>query len=63
MRILTRSLLLVVLLGAAACATRPAVDTNGAAAGNCDAVRCAACPAGQHPTLKPPDCCKCVADQ
>jgi hypothetical protein len=63
MRIFTRSLLLVGLLGVAACATRPAVDAEGAAARNCDAVRCAACPEGQHPTLKPPDCCKCVADK
>jgi hypothetical protein len=23
-------------------------------------VRCAACPEGQTPALKPPNCCKCV---
>lgn len=27
---------------------------------DCSTVRCAACPEGQHPALKPPDCCKCV---
>lgn len=29
---------------------------------DCSTVRCAACPTGQHPILKPPDCCKCVPD-
>lgn len=27
---------------------------------DCSTVRCAACPEGQTPALKPPDCCKCV---
>lgn len=27
---------------------------------DCSAVRCAACPEGQTPALKPPDCCRCV---
>ena len=36
-------------------------DTMGdKAKGDCSTVRCAACPEGQHPALKPPDCCKCV---
>lgn len=27
---------------------------------DCSTVRCVACPEGQTPRLKPPDCCKCV---
>ena len=27
---------------------------------DCSTVRCAACPEGQTPALKPPNCCKCV---
>lgn len=38
------------------------VATPAAQATNCDNVRCMACPAGQHPKLTPPDCCKCVPD-
>jgi len=29
---------------------------------DCSTVRCASCPAGSHPALKPPDCCRCVPD-
>ena len=29
---------------------------------DCSTVRCAACPAGQHPALTPPDCCRCIPD-
>ena len=29
---------------------------------DCSTVRCAACPEGQTPALKPPDCCRCVPD-
>jgi hypothetical protein len=29
---------------------------------DCSLVRCEACPAGQHPKLTPPDCCRCVKD-
>jgi hypothetical protein len=29
---------------------------------DCSTVRCAACPAGQHPALRPPDCCRCIPD-
>lgn len=29
---------------------------------DCSTVRCAACPTGQHPVLRPPDCCRCVPD-
>ena len=59
MRIVVRSLLLFALLALMACATRQSTDAN-AARGNCDNVRCASCPDGQTPALKPPDCCKCV---
>ena len=59
MRIVTRSLLLFALLVLAACATPR--QTDAAARANCDNVRCASCPEGQTPALKPPDCCKCVA--
>lgn len=58
MRVLVRSLLLFALLAFVACATRQ--STDAAARGNCDNVRCASCPDGQTPALKPPDCCKCV---
>ena len=27
---------------------------------DCSTVRCAACPEGQTPALKPPNCCRCV---
>lgn len=27
---------------------------------DCSAVRCASCPPGQTPALRPPDCCRCV---
>lgn len=59
MRIVTRSLLLFALLAVAACATPRYTDAS-ATQGNCDNVRCASCPDGQTPALKPPDCCKCV---
>ena len=59
MRIVTRSLVLFALLALAACATYQNADA-AAAKGNCDNVRCASCPDGQTPALKPPDCCKCV---
>lgn len=55
MRIATRSLLLFALLALVACAS-----SQSATRGNCDNVRCASCPDGQTPALKPPDCCKCV---
>ena len=59
MRIVTRSLLLFALLALVACAT-PQQTNAIAAKGNCNNVRCASCPDGQTPALKPPDCCKCV---
>lgn len=36
--------------------------TGGTEKVDCSTVRCAACPTGQHPALKPPDCCRCVPD-
>jgi hypothetical protein len=57
MRIVTRSLLLFALLALVACASYQHTD---AAKANCNNVRCASCPDGQTPALKPPDCCKCV---
>jgi hypothetical protein len=27
---------------------------------DCSTVRCAACPEGETPALKPPNCCRCV---
>jgi hypothetical protein len=38
-------------------------STGGAAQVDCSTVRCAACPTGQTPALKPPDCCRCVPIQ
>ena len=59
MRIVARSLVLFVLVALAACTTTQDAESL-AARGNCDNVRCASCPEGQTPSLKPPDCCKCV---
>lgn len=36
--------------------------TGGTEKVDCSTVRCAACPTGQHPALKPPDCCRCIPD-
>jgi hypothetical protein len=33
---------------------------GGEKAVDCSTVRCAACPEGQRPALKPPNCCKCI---
>ena len=55
MRIVTRSLLLFALVTLVACTTY-----QNATKGTCNNVRCAGCPAGQTPALKPPNCCKCV---
>jgi len=39
-------------------------ESNGASAKkvDCTTVRCAACPTGQHPSLVPPDCCRCASE-
>lgn len=59
MRIVARSLVLFVLVALVACTNVQNADTV-AAKGNCDNVRCASCPEGQTPSLKPPNCCQCV---
>jgi hypothetical protein len=51
--------------GTPAAGSTAAVGTAAAAAqggpgGPCSNVRCAACPEGQTPALRPPDCCACV---
>src|SRR5262245_45395616 len=50
--------------GTAMADTSGSADAMGqaveAAKVDCSTVRCAACPEGQTPRLKPPDCCKCV---
>jgi hypothetical protein len=33
---------------------------QGGPGGPCANVRCEACPEGQTPILRPPDCCRCV---
>ena len=66
MKSLRKLALTVGLLALCACASRtPGTDdTSGSKAGrvDCSTVRCKACPTGQHPILKPPDCCRCVPD-
>jgi hypothetical protein len=60
--------LLTGVLALCACASSgmgQGTGTQGTAADkkvDCSTVRCQACPTGQHPILKPPDCCKCVPD-
>jgi hypothetical protein len=48
--------------GVTATTTGSTTETNGSSVKkvDCSAVRCAACPEGQHPALVPPDCCRCV---
>lgn len=29
---------------------------------DCSTVRCASCPEGQRPALRPPDCCRCIPE-
>jgi len=50
----------LLVLCACATATNDQGTAAAAAKGNCDNVRCAACPDGQTPALKPPNCCACV---
>jgi biotin-(acetyl-CoA carboxylase) ligase len=50
------ALMLVAVLGALALFS----PTPAIAAANCDAVRCMACPAGYHVSLKWPNCCRCI---
>lgn len=48
------------VLALCACASNPSQPADKKV--DCSTVRCAACPAGQHPALKPPDCCRCIPD-
>lgn len=54
------------LVALCACASGGYDQTSGGTAEgdkakvDCSTVRCMACPEGQTPALKPPDCCKCV---
>jgi len=48
------------LMALCACASHSMKDDSKKV--DCSTVRCAACPTGQHPTLTPPDCCRCVPD-
>jgi hypothetical protein len=45
--------------GTTGTAGTPSATGNGQV--DCSLVRCAACPTGQHPILRPPDCCRCVS--
>ena len=55
-------------LALGACSSYSGGNTSGGAADtgvskaklDCSTVRCASCPEGQTPALKPPDCCRCV---
>jgi len=66
MKSLRKLALTLGLLALCACASRNPGDTSGSGGGakavDCSTVRCRACPTGQHPILKPPDCCRCVPD-
>lgn len=76
-RKLTGMLALLALCACAGNQGTPTTVTTGATSGtmdssgtsgtgkekvDCSTVRCAACPPGQRPILKPPDCCRCVPD-
>jgi pectate lyase len=43
-----------------AAASGGAGGQGGGQGGPCANVRCAACPEGQTPSLRPPNCCECV---
>jgi hypothetical protein len=65
MKAITRLTMMVGVLALCACAGQyggDTVATSGQKAGqvDCSTVRCAACPEGQTPVLRPPDCCRCV---
>jgi len=69
MKTLQKLAIVAGMLALCACASRGGQggDTMGGDKGmgdkakvDCSTVRCEACPEGQHPALKPPDCCKCV---
>jgi hypothetical protein len=66
MKNLAKLAMMAAVLVLCACAASTQTDstaTERAAGGqpvDCSTVRCAACPEGQTPALKPPDCCRCV---
>jgi hypothetical protein len=65
MNSLKKLALLTGVLALCACASSGSSQGTGmgeAKRVDCSTVRCQACPTGQHPILKPPDCCKCVPD-
>src|SRR6185436_2430805 len=60
---LTMVAVVLTLCACAASTQTGSTETERAAGGqrvDCSTVRCAACPEGQTPALKPPDCCRCV---
>ena len=59
--VVKRMLLAGLVFAGALGATQLSVPATAQAV-DCSLVRCAECPAGQHPKLTPPDCCKCVKD-
>ncbi len=63
MRTLVKLAIVAGLLALCACMSSRTEQTSQAVDAqkvDCSAVRCAACPEGQTPRLKPPDCCRCV---
>jgi hypothetical protein len=65
MKGLRKLVLLAGILALYACASgqygnQPAPTPAEKAKVDCSTVRCQACPEGQTPALKPPDCCRCV---
>ncbi len=61
MKNLRKLAMLAGVLALCACASSQS-DQSADKKVDCSTVRCAACPAGQHPALKPPDCCRCIPD-
>jgi hypothetical protein len=55
---LTKMAFLAGVLALSAVSATPRAD----AVIDCSTVRCLPCPEGQHLTLTPPNCCKCVKD-
>lgn len=63
MQTLRKLVLTMGLMALCACASHKMNDDSTSKKKvDCSTVRCAACPTGQHPALKPPDCCRCVPD-
>jgi hypothetical protein len=66
MKNLVKLAMVAAVLALSACAASTQTDATGtepAVGGqrvDCSTVRCAACPEGQTPALKPSDCCRCV---